>query len=81
MTMTDYWSDKLMLPEERAQYGDSIYDDLRMLCMLRREQRDEGGHWCISCGAHFSESLIKHLARHIAQDIDKSTFTPPPEFS
>ena len=81
MTMNDYWSNKLMLPEERVRYGDSIYDDLRMLCMLRHMQREESNRWCTSCDAYFSEPLMKHIARHIAQDMGGATFTPPPEFS
>jgi hypothetical protein len=73
-----------MTTEERKEYAESIYDDLRMLVMLRRYEEEnhmkQGDTWCVSCGEYFSGDPRKHLVKHIYDDL-RGTSTPPPEFT
>ena len=75
----------LMNEDERQEYGDSIYDDLRMLIMLRRYEQenhtDQGDIWCMSCQEYFNGDPRKHLVQHLYDDLSGTTSTPPPEFT
>lgn len=64
----------LMSINQRKEYADSIYDDLRMLIMLKRFDRELNRIWCVACSAYFAETPQAHIEKHF-------TATPPPEFS
>jgi hypothetical protein len=61
------------MEQMRKEYGDSIYDDLRMLCQLRHWQRDEArgknSIWCMACEAYVRETLTAHMARHLLDEL------------
>ena len=73
-----------MNEEERKEYGESIYDDLRTLIMVRHFQREIEGPeimdrtYCVTCGSFFKGTPVAHAAWHM---LSGPTSTPPPEFS
>ena len=77
-------SQDLMTINERKEYAESIYDDLRTLIMVRHFQREIAGPeimdktFCVTCGGYFKGKPIAHAAWHM---LNGPTSTPPPEFS
>ena len=73
-----------MNEEERKEYSESIYDELRTLIMVHHFQREIEGPeimdktYCVTCGAFFKGTPVAHAAWHM---LSWPTSTPPPEFS
>ncbi len=73
-----------MNDEERKEYADSIYDELRTLIMVRHFQREiappeiMNKTFCITCDKFFQGSPAVHATWHM---LSGPTATPPPEFS
>jgi len=73
-----------MTDEERKEYAESLYDDLRFLIELRHFQREieppeiMDSTYCATCGGYFKGPPVAHAAWHM---LSGPTSTPPPEFS
>ncbi len=77
-------SQDLMTINERKEYAESIYDDLRTLIMVKHFQREieppqiMDKTYCVQCGGFFKGKPEVHAVWHM---LGGATSTPPPEFS
>ena len=73
-----------MTNEERKEYADSLYDELRTLIMVKHFQRELEAPeimdktFCVTCREYFEGSPIVHATWHL---FSGSTSTPPPDFA